>query len=68
MSWKIRFESVMYDCPHKRWYEVTSNDEIKYFCYEPEYGKGEKECNEAECPLRIVNDDEEAEKMVAGSE
>ena len=66
MSWKIRFESIMHNCLYRRWYEITSDDEVEYFCYEPEYGQGVKECNEDECPLRVIDDDAEVKSKEKG--
>ena len=60
MSWKIRFEGEREKCPEMVPFEMCS--------ILSEIAEKAVKCNEAECPLRIVDDDVEAEKMVAGSE
>ena len=69
MSWKIRLETGNNNCIYRKWFDIDSTMmNRKYHCYEPNFGRGLNYCNEAECPLRIVDDDKEAEKMVRGTD
>ena len=55
MSWKIKFEGNSLMCPYFSGYCENNKVENKY-------------CNEADCVLRIISKDEEAKKMVAGTD
>jgi len=58
MSWKIRKEMNRLKCDERI---------LNGICAELTDGET-VECNEAECPYRVVNDDEEVEKMVRGTD
>lgn len=60
MSWKIKTIINSNSCPH-----LTGQHCEKLVT---EDGMYIEKCNEDECPLRVIDDDEEAEKMIARSD
>ncbi|MFW6145528.1 MAG: hypothetical protein ACOC4Y_01885 [bacterium] len=64
MSWQIIYEGGSEKCP-----EIIGIDTCGILSDKDGLiVKKEIKCNKAQCPLRIPDDDNEAEKMVAGTD